>query len=100
MAAVHRKYVTKGPPVVRPYRDGLARAAHRIVLAHCFGIRKRNLRRAVAAVLGRAGYDFPNPKKNSDKFDRMCQPLPPDPIDQDAREAAEELEERLRGVPI
>jgi phage regulator Rha-like protein len=102
MAAVHRKYVTKGAPVIRPYRDGLARAARRIVVAHCFDIRKRNLRRAIAAVLKSAGYDFPEPRKNSDKFDRMCQPLPPtfDEADKDAKEAVEELEERLRGVPI
>ncbi len=103
MASTCRKHVTKGAPVVRPYRDGLSRAAHRIVVSHCFGIRKRNLRRAVAAVLEKAGYDFPEPKKNPEKFDRMLQPLP-DTIDEaaerDAEELAEQLEERLRGVPI
>lgn len=101
MAAGYRKRVTKGPRIVRHYRDGLARAAHRIVLAHCFGIQsKRELRRAIAAVLEEAGYGCPNPKKDSARFDRMFQPLPPNTIDEDAREAAEKLEERLRNVPI
>jgi len=99
-AAALRKYVTKGPPVVRPYRDGLARGAVRIIRTHCPGINKPNLRRAVYVALKNASYDSPNPKKDSKKFDQMTQPFPPDPINEAAEHAARVLKERLRDVPI
>jgi hypothetical protein len=95
MAAGLRKHVTRGPPVVRSYRDGLARASARIIRSHCEEIGKANLRRGVAAALLRAGYNFPELKKNGDKFDRMLEPFPRDPINEAPERKAKEIAERL-----
>jgi hypothetical protein len=101
MASACRNDVTVGRPVAKGfYQRGLAKAADRIIRAHCPGISEPNLRRAVGAVLENAGHTFPNPKKDAAKFDQMLQPFPPDPIDEAAERAAKEREERLRDRPI
>jgi hypothetical protein len=101
MAHALRKDVTKGRPIVEGlYRDGLARAAARIISAHSSDIIKGNLRRAVAAVLEDAGYTFPNLKKDVAKFDRMLRQFPPDAINEAAEREAKEIEERLGDLPI
>jgi len=82
------------------YRNGLMRAAARIINSHCPGISKQNLRRAVAAVLVTAGYSSMDLKKNGDKFDRMLRPFPPDPSDEARKRAAKEFEERWGDRPI
>jgi hypothetical protein len=101
MAAGLRKHVKKGRPLAEGfYQRGLARAAARIIRNHCEAITKEDLRRAVAAVLIRAGYSFPEPKKNSDKFDRMLRPFRPNPSDEAAECRAKELAEKLGDHPI
>jgi hypothetical protein len=78
MAARLRKRVTKGRSAVGGrYRDGLARASARTINEYCPRISRRRLRSAIAVVLSRAGYSFPEPEKNGDKFDRMFWPRSP-----------------------
>jgi hypothetical protein len=54
------------------YRNGLARAAARILREHCPSICQIKLRHGIAEVLIAAGYQRgPDPGKNADKFDEM-----------------------------
>jgi hypothetical protein len=83
MAAMLREHAKKGRPTAQgDWQRALARGADRIIRAHCPGISEPNLRRAVAAVLTKAGYKYPDPKKDVTRFDRIrLRPFPPDPIE-------------------
>lgn len=102
MAATLREDGKKGRPTARgDWQRALARRADYMIRAHCPAISEPNLRRAVAAVLKKAGYKYPDPKKDVTKFDLIrLRPFPPDPINEAAERAARELEDRLRDRPI
>jgi hypothetical protein len=83
MAAALRKHVKKGRPTAQgDWQRALARKADRMIYAQCPGISEENLRRAVAAVLEKASYGYPNIKKDAARFDRIrLRPFPPHPND-------------------
>jgi hypothetical protein len=80
-------------------RDYLARKTKEIIERHCGTLSEADLRRAVAAVLDRAGADYPDPKNERAKFERMLtEPTRLSPEELEAR--ADELEKKLGDLPI
>jgi hypothetical protein len=102
MAAMLRGDVKKGRPTAQgDWQRALARGADRIISSHCPGISELNARQAVATVLKKAGYTYPDPKKDVTKFDRIrLRPFRPSQSDENAQRAAKEYAKKLGDNPI